>query len=313
MKRSKSTISKLTVGLISIILLLIAQNVNAQMGSPFSVGYTYFPYANLANPNTEPINGERNFEQDLEIKLAAFRIQAAYPFVLTPEKTLFITGIAYDRLDISYKNWNTVQGGSNKITQAQSIELNLMLMHQLSPSWSLLAFVTPGLASDFEGKLAWEDFSYEGAIVFIHKFSDYFSLGGGFAYSRQFGEPYPLPVIALEWNNGSNLKASAILPVSMELWYLMSNSIELGLVFAGDGNQYHGDPNSYEPDNPQLRYSLLTLGPAALIKLTNWLNMRIDGGFTLLRRFEFFDGDNEEASLDLKNVGFVKVGFELAM
>ena len=313
MKRIEKRIRKMLIGFAASILLLVVQNVNAQMGSPFSVSYGYFPYAKLANPNTEPINGERNFEQDLELQINVFTIEAAYPIVLTPERTMLVTGVAYDRLDINYKNWNTVQGGASKITQAQSIELNLMLMHRFSENWSMLAFVTPGLASDFEGKLTMDDFSYETAAVLIYKFSDYFSLGGGAAYSKQFGDPSPIPIISFEWNNGSNLKANAILPISMEFWYIMSKSIELGIVLNGDGNQYHGDPDIYGTDNPQLRYSLLTLGPAALIKLTSWLNMRINGGYTLLRRFEFFDGDTEAASYDLNNVPFAKVGFELAM
>lgn len=313
MKRIKKRMCKMFIGFAASILLLFAQNVNAQMGPTFTLSYGYFPYAKLSNPNTEPINGERNFEQDLELQINAFNVQASYPIVLTPERTMLVTGVAYDRLDINYKNWNTVQGGASKITQAQSIELNLMLMHWFSENWSMLAFVTPGLASDFEGELTMDDFSYEAAAVLIYKFSDYFSLGGGAAYSKQFGEPYPIPIIAFEWNNGSNLKANAILPINMELWYIMSTSIEMGIVLAGDGNQYHGDPDIYGTDNPQLRYSLLTLGPAALFKLTGWLNMRINTGYTLLRRFEFFDGDAKAASYDLNNVPFAKVGFELAM
>jgi hypothetical protein len=34
---------------------------------------------------------------------------------------------------------------------------------------------------------------------------------------------------------------------------------------------------------------------------------------TFLRRFEFFDGNNEQNSLDLKNSGFIKAGIQFGI
>ena len=39
-------------------------------------------------------------------------------------------------------------------------------------------------------------------------------------------------------------------------------------------------------------------------------SLTVDGGVTVLRRFEFFDGDLKQNSLDLKNSGFVRAGIQ---
>jgi hypothetical protein len=145
-------------------------------------------------------------------------------------------------------------------------------------------------------------------------------MGFGLAYSRQFGEPFPLPVLVLEWNNGSNIRSSAIIPSSFDLWYMISPKVELGLVLHTDGNMYHGDEDIYGGSKPRMLYSVITFGPSTQIKFTNWLNMKLDIGYTLFRRFELTNedfvvnniniGDIEE-KYDLKNALFFKAGFQI--
>lgn len=60
-----------------------------------------------------------------------------------------------------------------------------------------------------------------------------------------------------------------------------------------------------------MRCSVGTSGPSVKLHLSKTLHMTIPGGITLLCRFEFFDGDNEVSSLDLKNSGFVRLGIQL--
>ena len=99
-----------------------------------------------------------------------------------------------------------------------------------------------------------------------------------------------------------------LLPVKAEFWYLPGRSLELGLAARIAGNQYHGDPARYSVPNPQMRYSVGTVGPSLKLHLSERVHLTLDGGVTLLRRFEFFDGDDEQNSLDLKESGFVRAG-----
>lgn len=296
------------------ILFLDIEILSAQMGPSLSLSYDFYPYTGLLNPNTEPINGDRNFEQDLEIRIATLNVRANYPVVLKQNRTYLINELLFDRFDLDYTKWNKEQaGGGPKPEHVYAIKYSLMLRHILSQKWYYMAFIVPGLASDFKGKLTFDDFSFEAAVVFVRQFSSNTGLGFGLAYSRFFGEPFPMPVLALEWNNGSNLKSSIILPVSLELWYAMSNIIELGFVGGVQGNQYHGDPELYGVGNPQMRYSVTTLGPAVNIGLGKLVKIRFDAGINLFRRFEFYNDDEKVRSYNLKNAGFVRIGLKIGV
>ena len=171
--------------------------------------------------------------------------------------------------------------------------------------------VTPGLHSDFEGDISNDDFNVASAAIFDHRRSQHLSFGFGAAYSFKYGEAFPIPLLTLMWTNGSNARVDLFLPVHAELWYLPSQKVKLGLAAKVEGNQYHGDPATYLVQNPQMRYSVGTAGPSVKLRLSKTLHVTIHGGITLLRRFEFFDGDNEVSSLDLKNSGFVRLGIQL--
>lgn len=135
-------------------------------------------------------------------------------------------------------------------------------------------------------------------------------MGFGVAYSFKFGEGYPLPFLTLMWTNGSNARLDLFLPAHAELWYMPSQKVELGLAARLQGNQYHGDPGRYGVGNPQMRYSVGTVGPSAKLHLSGGVHLTMDAGMTFLRRFEFFDGDQEQTSLDLKNSGFIRAGIQ---
>jgi len=290
-----------------IFVFIFTQYVSAQpLGPSFSASYDFYPYSNLKDPDIG------TFQENSKIRATTIKIKASYPNPIS-QRTFLMHEILYDRFDMDYKNWDEVQGGP-EIPHGHAIKYNLMIMHSFSEKWSMLAFITPGLASDFRSKLSTDDFTIETALVFVYKFSPNFSLGAGLAYSRQFGEPMPLPVIALDWNNGSNLKAKAIIPASLELWYMLSQRFELGLVLSGDGNEYHGDPKRYGGDNPKLKYSVFTLGPSLKYRLNESWSFLIDGGYTFQRRFEFTNDIGKlevEENYDLKNAAYVRIGFQL--
>jgi len=310
MRAKSKSIMKISLCLVILFVLICNQLLNAQPS--FSVSYDFFPYSDLANPDKEPINGNRNFEQDLHIRIATLRLKAGYGFTLTKDKTFLTNEFIFDRFDLDYKNWNEDQAGTKaQPAHVYALKYNLMFKHFFSQKWYILAFVTPGLASDFRTAVSWDDVSFESAIVFVRNFNPKFAAGIGLAYSRQFGEPLPIPVIALEWNNGKNMKSSIIFPVSFDFWYRINKNIDLGLVLGGDGNQYHGDPDKYGVDNPQLRYSTFTLGPSIKLRLMPFMSINVDGGYTFLRRFEFYDGNTKSRTLDLKNASFVRIGFSI--
>ena len=119
-----------------------------------------------------------------------------------------------------------------------------------------------------------------------------------------------MPFAILQWMSGASYKVALFLPIHAEFWYLPTESVELGLAARVGGDQYHGEPARYLVENPQMRYSVVTVGPSVKLRLSKGFRLTADAGMTLLRRFEFFDGDDEAASYNLKNGPFVKAGIQ---
>ena len=105
------------------------------------------------------------------------------------------------------------------------------------------------------------------------------------------------------------MQVEAILPVSFNFAYRPNSVFDLGFDLSVDGSKYHGDPSTYGGDNPLLRYSVTKGGPSITFNLTPWLHLKCNGGYTLFRRLEFYDGLDEAASFDIKQSGFLS--FEL--
>lgn len=81
----------------------------------------------------------------------------------------------------------------------------------------------------------------------------------------------------------------------------------MALVLSGDGNNFRGDPDIYLVADPEVRYTSLTAGPAVKIRLTKLVHLQFESGIIALHRFDFFDGDTEAASYDLKPKQYARI------
>ena len=274
-------------------------------GASISVGYEFFPASNLSTPDVG------TFEENLEVTVATFSADFSLPAAVFSEgETVLLATFSYHRFDLDYTNWDDLQGG-NRIDNAQGLEFELVVVRQLSERWNMIAVATPGIHSDLRGDRTSDEFILEAALIFAHQKSENLSLGFGAAYSFLYGEGLPIPLLSLQWTNGSSSRVDLLLPATAEFWYRPNQILEIGLGAKVAGNQYHGDPARYSVPNPQMRYSVGTFGPSARLQLSEKTLVTVDAGVTFLRRFEFFDGNVEQNSLDLKNSGTVRVGLQI--
>jgi len=274
--------------------------LQAQPGPTFSVSYDILPYQDFDKPIILEDSSSIN---NAQVKISTVRANFSYPIVFSESKTILVNEFSYQLIEFEYRNL------SNPINRLHSGSYTLMLQQRVSEKWSLWVLATPSIASDLKAEVSKDDFNFQAAMISIRHFSERFSLGFGAAYSTQFGSKIPLPVIAFDWNNGENLIAKAILPVSLEFWYRSNSHLDVGIVVSGDGNNFHGDPEIYKVTNPELRYTMLTIGPAAKLKVSNKLVLNFETGLIGLHRFEFYDNDNEINSYDLKPRQYVRIGF----
>jgi len=275
----------------------------AQSGPSFSVTYDLLPYQDFDDPIIDTVVGtDTTFLDHPQAQLRKLRASLSYPIVISRDRTVLVNDLSYQLIEFEYRKL------TYPLKRLHSASYTLMLQHRLSRKWSVWALGTPSLASDLGAEISENDFNFQAAAIFIRHFSDRLSLGFGAAYTTQFGSGEVVPILALDWNNGKNLMAKAILPASLEFWYRPGARVDLGFLLSGDGNNFRGDTGVYHVANPELRYTMLTVGSAARIRLAGPLRLHIEGGIIGLHRFEFFDGDTETASHDLKPSQYARIG-----
>ncbi len=292
---------------LAIVLILSIAPLQAQPGPTFTAGYELHPYSRLADPDTDAAS---TFLDTGEIRIGTLTLKAAYPITFGQGQTVLVNELSYRRLDLDYRGFPAAAANPENM---QAIEYTATITHGLSDRWTLMGIVKPGIASDFEGSIGQDDLTLQAVAVFIRAYSERLQVGYGAAWANTFGQPFPLPILAINWNNGARLRVSTILPANLEIWYATSQRMELGLLLNMDGNQYHGDPDIYGVNDPLLQYSVGTIGPAINVRMGGGMTLGVRAGTTATRRFEFSDGSDDLGDYSLKNAGFLNVQLEVAL
>lgn len=275
----------------------------AESGPSFSVSYDLLPYQDFDEPIIDTVVGtDTTYLIHPQAQLRKLRGSLSLPIVIWKDRTVLVNDFSYQLIEFRYREL------VYPLERLQSASYTLMLQHRLSQKWSVWALGTPTLASDLQAEISQDDFNFQAAAVFIRHFSERFSLGFGAAYTTLFGSGEFVPILAFDWNNGRNLAARGIIPNNLELWYRPAAAIDVGLVLSGDGNNFRGDPDIYLVPNPEVRYTMLTAGAAIKISLTKFTRLQVESGIIALHRFEFFDGDTETSSYDLKPNQYARIG-----
>lgn len=276
--------------------------INAESGPSFSVNYDILPYQDFDEPIIDTVAGtDTTFVGHPQVQLRKLRGSLSFPIVIWKDRTILVNNFSYQLIEFKYSELDF------PLERLQSASYTLMIQHRLSQRWSVWALGTPTLASDLQAEISQDDFNFQAAAIFIRHFSERFSLGFGAAYTTLFGSGEFVPILAFDWNNGRNLAARAIIPTNLEMWYRPAAAIDVGLVLSGDGNNFRGDPDIYLVANPEVRYTSLTAGPAVKIRLTKLARLQLETGIIALHRFEFFDGDTEASSYDLKPKQYARI------
>jgi len=132
-------------------------------------------------------------------------------------------------------------------------------------------------------------------------------------YSLRDKPIFPLPFIRFEWNIRSKVLVEGVVPDNVTILYRANKVIDLGVTAKTMSVNHHGDPDKYTVDNPWLKYSDISAGPIAQLHISKWLHLSVEGGYTFLRRFKFFDGNDEEDSINLDSKGYLKAGLKIGM
>lgn len=281
------------------VTLIIVGSSITRAGLSTSVSYDFLPYQNI----DEPIEmNDGTLVDDAQVQLRKLRAGIEYPVIFSQGKTILLNDLSYQNIEFGYHKTESI------LKRLHRVSYSLTLMQAMSDKWSLIAMVNPSLASDFKAGLNSKDLSFQTAVIANRHFSQKLSIGFGAAYSTQFGTAVPLPVLMLEWNDGNKWSLNTLLPSNLDVWYQAGQRVKLGILISSDGDNYYFDPQGYQVERPELHYTMMTLGPAATFNLSSHLQLNIETGIIGLHRFEFYSGDEEVVSNDLKPSHYVRLG-----
>lgn len=166
-----------------------------------------------------------------------------------------------------------------------------------SPRRTWVVSVQPTLASSFEADLGLDDFNLTAAVLRITNRSERFSWGWGLAYSMQFGEPFPIPLLQFRWNDGGCWSLDAVLPAHIVLERDLGRGWRTGLGLEVTGGQFRLDPDAHTVANPQLQMMEAVVGPHLAWASASGSELILSGGWAMHRELRLMDGADEVSDL----------------
>jgi len=304
--KAKACIQAVSAVFLTVTLTIVVKAAPRYLSADTTFEYGCLPYSHLTRPNTAMINGKRNFEEDVRIKFNTAKVLLSNRMPFLKSKATMITRLSYGWLGIKYCDWDFGQSGNFRPNDLHSFTYSTMLIRRVSSTRHLVIIAAPGLASDLKGDLTSKDTSFMGAVGMKKRYKTGISLTYGLAYIYDFGRPYPIPFLGIEWTDGDKLSASLMGP-RIKFTYEMSDSKEFGFDIKMSGNRYNISSNSNSGLNdPKVEYSVATIGPRFKFAANERMDVNLEAGTTLRRKLRFMDGDDEIRNLDQKNTIFLK-------
>lgn len=122
-----------------------------------------------------------------------------------------------------------------------------------------------------------------------------------------------MPFIYINWIVGESFMLNGLLPTNLNALYRFNKILNAGITFKVVGNRYHGDPDKFGVDNPQLEIYDITLGALFMVHFSKWVHLNAEGGYSLYRRFEFFDGADKISTLTAGRTWYVNAGITVGI
>jgi hypothetical protein len=287
--------------LFAVSLVFLVRESSAQMPPLVEVGAQYVPESEVPGAG------------GLRAQVSSYDAALNVPLVLG-DKTFLIPGAQYHAESVSFSR---TPDGFTPLPSLHSIDLPVLLAHQLSDEWALAFRVWPGIAGDFHGYDA-SMLRLGGLAMASFTPSRELTLGGGALASYGFGELLPLPLLYVDYKPERWFRAEASLPFFASAIFRIGDRVELGALADVNGNEYAiqdsavrerypcralttddpatmVDETEADPRNclDHLAYSSVTGGAVARVRIVSTLWASTFLGRTLFRRYELKNADGD--------------------
>jgi hypothetical protein len=287
-----------------LVLLLITSGLCAQNFQLAGIDYSNYAPAKITN---SPTNQAIAFQE-----LSVF---AKLPVKFKNAKTILINTLRYGLVQPTITN-SPLFLESNTKKNLHSVSLSLTLVQRMGKKWTLIAGLTPTLASDFEEKFSRDDILMQGVLLASKKLNDKWSVGGGVVYTTQLGDPRFLPAVQLSYHSNKHL-VKILLPSFISYLYTVDKEEKwhLGLRLATNGGNFNINNQDFRQGIPnpinKIIQSKVNMGAVINYQLTKTILLEAHGGISAARKYKLQAASKDIYSYPSENGGFFHLGIFL--
>jgi len=258
--------------------------------------------------------GSGNAGEDNKIAFNKFVAKGTLYRKVTKNRSMFFHTASYANININYSNKLSIP---TELEHFNSFSYSIGASIPLKNKWRLTGVFSPTLASNFEGDVQFNDIQFLGIVFFgkpINKTRSLY-LNIGAMYSNTFGSPAPLPYFSLVWNANKKFKYELGFP-NTGVTYKASEKLSFGsrLFIAGE-NLRLGDNLVYQNESTNIdniRLSNFGWGLNMNKKFNKHISLKVAGGYTFSRKFEFNDGSTKIRDFKLDNNFYTNIGLSIS-
>jgi hypothetical protein len=290
------------------IFFLFSLNLFAQDFELIKIQSAYYPKQKLEDAS---VDGEIGFFE--------WGTQVAIPQTFKKnKKTILIHKIIYANLTANTEV-NFPLFDSKTTRYYHTIIYDLGLVQTMNTNWLLVANFIPTLASDFEEKLSGNDLLFQANALAVNTKKEKLKYGFGLAYTTRLGRQLVIPVGLLKYKT-QKFELDMVLPnklsamIKTKMNKTNKNIFSFGLKAGLNGGVFNNTSELQIVSNSVdvVGYSRLTIGPAITIRLKDAININLEGGMTLNRRWELIDSNNVIFDRTPQSSSFLGFGFSFA-
>jgi len=258
--------------------------------------------------------GSGNAGESNEVSFNKFIAKGTIYRKVTKNRSLFFHTASYANININYSDALNV---ATELERFHSFSYSIGASIPIKNNWRMTAVFSPTLASNFEGNVKFSDLQYLGIIFFGKAINQSKSLylNIGAMYSNTLGSPTPLPYFSLIWSPNKKFKYELGFP-NTGITYKANEKLSFGskLFITGD-NLTLGDNLTYKNQSTpidNIRLSNFGWGLDVKKKFNKHISLKVAGGYTFSRKFEFNDGSKVLQDFNLDNNFYGTVGLSIS-
>ncbi len=243
-------------------------------------------------------------EEGAALSLATHGVRLSMPAPLPSIGGYVLYGFRYRRTSVWLGKWPG--GQPDYIGPLQSFTLDARVVKPLAEGGNLTFMINLG----YHGEAAdwgFDAVRLQGGVMYDTAAGRQGRIGYGLFYSADFGQPIPLPIFFYRYEDEAQ-RVELIPPLRMFWWKKLPPTVEAGLGFSVQGDQYHVNEGTALPART-IKYSSLIAGPGVKWRPRPWATLSLDLGYSLYERFEVMHGDSLVKDLTPRHGWHVSAGF----